>query len=85
MSQESPFAKFVSNPSSLPDPNKITLQQLEKYNSHEMEKINAFTRSFKRSGKYLGGVLGLCMVAVWWGEQKARSELFGADSTICVK
>jgi hypothetical protein len=63
MSHENPFAKLVSNPSSIPDPNKITLQQLEKYNSHEMEKLNALTRSLKRSGKFIGGVVGLCLVA----------------------
>ena len=80
MSQENPFSKFVTNPSSIPEPNKITLQQLEKYNSYEMEKLNALTRSVKRSGKYIGGVLGLCLVAAWWGEKNARSELFGADS-----
>lgn len=81
MSQESPFAKLVANPSSIPDPNKITLSQLEKYNSLEIEKMNSLGRSFKRSGKYMGGVLGLCLLGVWWGEKKARCELFGADST----
>ena len=43
MSQGNPFAKFVPNPSSAPDPNKITLQQLEKYSSFEMERLGALT------------------------------------------
>ena len=84
MSHENPFTKLVSNPSSAPDPNKITLQQLERYNSYEMEKLNTLGRTFKRSGKYIGGVLGLCLVAAWWGEKNARSELFGADSTVFI-
>lgn len=84
MSHENPFAKLVSNPSSAPDPNRITLQQLEKYNSIEMERLNTLTRSIKRSGKYLGGVLGLCLVGAWWAERQARCELFGADSTISI-
>lgn len=81
MSQGNPFAKFVPNPSSVPDPNKITLQQLEKYNSLEIEKLNALFRALRRSAPYVGGVLGLCLAAAWWGERQARSELFGADST----
>jgi|JI10StandDraft_1071094.scaffolds.fasta_scaffold296765_2 hypothetical protein len=81
MSQGNPFAKFVPNPSSAPDPNKITLQQLEKYSSFEMERLGALSRTLKRSGLYLGGVIGLCLVAAWWGDKKARCEIFGADST----
>lgn len=83
MSQENPFAKLVPNPSSAHDPNKITLQQLEKYNSYEIERLNALGRSIKKSGKYLGGVLGVCLLAAWWGERNARWELFGIDS-ICL-
>jgi hypothetical protein len=81
MSQGNPFAKLVPNPSSVPDPNKITLQQLEKYNSLEIEKLNSLFRTLRRSAPYIGGVLGLCLAAAWWGERQARSELFGADST----
>ena len=80
MSHENPFAKLVSNPSSAPDPNRITLQQFEKYNSIEIERLNALGRTIKRSGKYLGGVLGLCLIGAWWGEKQARCELFGGDS-----
>ena len=80
MSQESPFAKLVSNPSSVPDPNRITLQQLEKYNSIEMQRLSTLSRTAIRSSKYIGGVLGLCLVAAWWGEKQARCELFGSDS-----
>ena len=80
MSNENPFAKHVSNPSSIPDPNKITLQQLEKYNSFEMEKLNTLGRTMKRSGKYIGGVIGLCLIAGWYAEKQARSQLFGSDS-----
>ena len=67
MAEQNPFSKLVANPSSVPDPNKISLQQFEKYNSLEMEKLNTLGRTIKRSGKYLGGVLGLCLVAAWWG------------------
>jgi hypothetical protein len=81
MSQPNPYAKFVSNPSNIPDPNKITLQQLEKYNSLEIEKLGSLFRTFKRSGLYIGGVVGLCLIGAWWGEKQARSELFGSDST----
>ena len=63
---QNPFSN-LPNPSSAPDPNKITLQQLEKYNSFEMEKINSLFRTVKRSSKYLGGVLGLSLIAAWWG------------------
>jgi hypothetical protein len=81
MSQENPFAKLVANPSSIPDPNRITLTQLEKYNSIEIEKLNTLGRTLKRSGKYIGGVVGLCLLGAWWGEKQARCQLFGADST----
>lgn len=84
MSQENPFAKLVVDPTSKPDPNKISLQQLEKYNSYEMEKLGAVSRTLKKSAKYMAGVAGLCLVAAWWGEQKARNELFGHDSTILI-
>ena len=80
MSQSNPYSKFVTNPSNIPDPNKISLQQLEKYNSLEAERLNALLRSVKKSGKYLGGVLGLCLAAAWWGEKSARCQLFGGDS-----
>jgi hypothetical protein len=81
MSQGNPFLKFVPDPSKVPDPNKISLQQFEKYSSYEMEKLSALSRSLKRSGLYIGGVIGLCLLGAWWGERKARCELFGADST----
>ncbi len=80
MSHTNPYAKFVKDPSSIPDPNKITLQQFEKYNSLELEKVNSQLRTFRRSAVYIGGVLGLCLVAAWWGEKQARHELFGCDS-----
>ena len=78
---QNPFSKLVANPSSAPDPNKITLQQLEKYNSLEVEKLNALFRTVKRSSKYIGGVLGLSLIAAWYAEKQARTELFGVDST----
>lgn len=81
MSQSNPFSKYVTNPSNIPDPNKINLQQLEKYNSLEIEKLGSLFRSVKRSGLYIGGVVGLCLVAAWWGEKQARCDLFGKDST----
>jgi hypothetical protein len=76
-----PFSKFVVDPSSIPDPNKISLQQFERYNSLEMERINSLFRTIKRSGLYIGGVLGLCLVGAWWAEKQARTQLFGSDST----
>lgn len=78
---QNPFSKFVVDPSNIPDPNKITLQQFERYNSLEIEKLNSLFRTLKRSSLYIGGVLGLCAVAAWWGERNARCELFGQDST----
>lgn len=78
---QNPFSKFVVDPSNIPDPNKITLQQFERYNSLEIEKLNSLFRTLKRSSLYIGGVLGLCAVAAWWGERSARCELFGQDST----
>ena len=39
-------------------------------------------KTVKRSSFYLGGVVGLCLLGAWWAERKARSELFGSDSTI---
>jgi len=45
-----------------------------------MEKLNSLFRTLKRSSFYIGGVVGLCFVAAWWGEKKARCELFGRDS-----
>jgi hypothetical protein len=76
-----PFSKFVADPSSIPDPNKITLQQFERYNSLEIERINSLFRTIKRSGLYIGGVLGLCLAGAWWAEKQARCQLFGQDST----
>ena len=75
-----PYAKFITDPSKIPDPNRITLQQLEKYNSLEIERANTLFRTIKKSGLYLGGVIGLCLAGAWWAERKARSELFGQDS-----
>lgn len=75
-----PYAKYVADPSKIPDPSKISLAQLEKYNSYEMEKLNSLFRTIKRSSFYIGGVVGLCLAAAWWGERTARRELFGADS-----
>ena len=80
--QENVFAKFVVDPSKVPDPNRIGLQQLEKYQSIETERLGALGRSFRRSAVYMAGVAGLCLVAAWLGEKNARSELFGADSTL---
>jgi hypothetical protein len=82
MSHTNPYAKFVKDPSQVPDPNKITLQQFQKYNSLELEKSNLQLKTLKRSARYIGGVLGLCLVAAWWGEKNARNELFGSDSRI---
>lgn len=76
-----PYSKFVADPSSIPDPNKITLQQFERYNSLEIERLNSLFRTIKRSGLYIGGVIGLCLAGAWWAERKARHELFGCDST----
>jgi hypothetical protein len=75
-----PYAKYITDPSKIPDPNKITLSQLEKYNSYEIEKLNSLFRTLKRSSFYLGGVLGLSLVAAWWAEKNARTQLFGVDS-----
>ena len=75
-----PYSKFVSDPSNIPDPNKISLKQFEKYSSLEADKLNSLFRTAARSSKYIGGVVGLCLVAAWWGEKQARCELFGADS-----
>ena len=72
MSNENPFSKFVVDPTSKPDPNKISLQQFEKYNSLEMEKLGALSRTLRRSAKYMAGVAGLCALAAWWGEKQAR-------------
>ena len=72
MSNENPFSKLVIDPTSKPDPNKISLQQLEKYNSFEMEKLGSLSRTLKRSSKYMAGVAGLCLLAAWWGEKQAR-------------
>jgi hypothetical protein len=77
---QNPFSKFVVDPSTIPDPNKITLQQFEKYNSLEIEKLNSLFRTLKRSSLYIGGVVGLCLAAAWWGERQARCQLFGQDS-----
>jgi hypothetical protein len=80
-STNNPFSKFVVDPSNIPDPNKITLQQFERYNSLEVERLNSLFRTIKRSGLYIGGVIGLCLAGAWWAEKNARSELFGRDST----
>ena len=77
-----PFSKFVPDPSSIPDPNKITLQQFERYNSLEIEKLNSLFRTIKRSGLYIGGVVALSLVGAWWAEKQARNQLFGVDSTL---
>jgi len=82
MSHTNPYAKFIKDPSQVPDPNRITLQQFEKYNSLELEKSNLQLRTLRRSAGYIGGVLGLCLIAAWWGEKNARHELFGSDSTV---
>lgn len=79
-SNNNPFSKLVADPSNIPDPNKITLQQFERYNSLEIERLNSLFRTIKRSGLYIGGVLGLCLAGAWWAERKARHELFGCDS-----
>lgn len=84
-STNNPFSKLVADPSSIPDPNKITLQQLERYNSLEIERLNSLFRTIKRSGLYIGGVLGLCLAGAWWAERKARCELFGHDSTLFIR
>lgn len=81
MSHTNPYAKFIKDPSTIPDPNKITVQQFEKYNSLELEKVNSQLRTVKRSAVYIGGVLGLCLLGAWWVEKTARHELFGSDST----
>jgi hypothetical protein len=75
-----PYAKYLADPSKIPDPNRISLAQLEKYNSYEIEKLNSLLRTLKRSSFYIGGVVGLCLAAAWWGEKNARKELFGVDS-----
>lgn len=81
MSHTNPFSKYIVDPSKIVDPNKITLQQLEKYNSYEIEKLNSLFKTVKRSSLYIGGVVGLCLLGAWWAERKARAELFGSDST----
>ncbi len=80
-----PYSKFVVDPSTIPDPNKINLQQFEKYNSLEIERANRLFRTIKKSGLYIGGVLGLCLAGAWWAERKARHELFGSDSNYQIK
>lgn len=75
-----PYSKFIVDPSKVPDPNKVTLSQFEKYSSLEMEKIGSVFRTMKRSSFYIGGVIGLCFIGALWAERKARSELFGSDS-----
>jgi len=80
-----PYAKFITDPSKIPNPNNITLTQLEKYNSLEIEKLNSLFRTLKRSSLYIGGVVGLCLVGAWWAEKKARCDLFGSDSKFITK
>ena len=75
-----PYSKFIIDPSTVPDPNKVTLSQFEKYSSLEMEKIGSVFRTLKRSSFYIGGVIGLCFVGALWAERRARCELFGGDS-----
>ena len=79
-----PYSKFIKDPSSIPDPNKISLRQLETYTSLEMEKTHALFRTLKKSSLYMGGVIGLCLLGAVWGEKKARNELFGSDSTTTI-
>ena len=55
-----PFSKYVRDPSNIPDPNKMSVQQYQKYNSLEMEKLNALFRSLRKSRLYIAGVLGVC-------------------------
>ena len=75
-----PYSKFIIDPSKVLDPNKVTLTQFEKYSSLEMEKMGSVFRTMKRSGFYISGVIGLCLVGALWAERKARNELFGSDS-----
>ena len=52
----------MPNPVAKPDPNRISLQQLEKYNSYEMEKMGSLGRVLRRSARYMAGVAGLCLL-----------------------
>jgi len=83
--KSNPYAKFITDPSKIPNPNNITLTQLEKYNSLEIEKLNSLFRTLKRSSLYIGGVVGLCLAGAWWAEKKARCELFGSDRKFILK
>lgn len=77
-----PFSKYVKDPANIPDPNKVTLQQFQKYHSHEMTKLNALFRSVRKSGLYLAGVFGVCWVYTAYRLSVTQDELFGSDCTL---
>jgi hypothetical protein len=78
--QNNPFAKFIKDPRSIPDPKTITIDQLKNYQSYEMNKINLSWKVHKKSAMYIGGCLGLMLISSLFAEKAARHNLFGADN-----
>lgn len=80
--KSNPFQGFVPDPTKIPDPNTISLGQLEHYNSYEQRRLSANFNSFKRSRLFIAGCVAAALVGIYLGEKKARSSLFGADSKL---
>lgn len=65
MKQESnPFSQFVTDPSSIPDPNKMTRTDFLNYTSYEIEKSNAALRMMKKSLPFMAGIIGLSILGM---------------------
>ena len=79
--QNNPFAKFVKDPRTVPDPKTITIDRLSKYHSLEMQKFDLSMKNHRRSLIYLGGCLGLMLVGAYIGNKGAKEYVFGADNT----
>lgn len=79
--QNNPFAKFVRDPRTVPDPKTITIDKLSKYHSLEMQKFDLSMKNHRRSLLYIGGCLGLMLVSTYYAEKAAKYCLFGVDNT----
>lgn len=78
--RNNPFAKFVPNPSNIPDPNTIKPTDFEKYHSRDMQKLSENMRVLKRSSRYLAGCFAMFLGLTFAAENFARHQVFGADS-----
>ena len=83
MSQQpsNPFAKFVKDPRTVPDPKTISVDRLSKYHSLEMHKFDLSMKNHRRALMYIGGCLGMMFLSSFIVDDGVKDNIFGADKT----